>query len=195
MSLDVFSAIYQRNAWNGVESKSGPGSGAVATIHVAADILRLVDELGIRTVLDAACGDGYWMPDLPGYVGVDVAPEAIEQARLNHPDRIYVVGNIVELDLPPVDLIIFRDALQHLPLEVGTAAIAALGASSSRWLLASTYRGGENIDIDAGDCYAPDLEAEPFGMDPPERLIFDGYGYAAADGVRDPRKHLGLWRL
>ena len=82
--MNVFEDIYRINAWNGVESKSGPGSGPVATAHVAAAIVELVDELGARSVLDAACGDGYWMPDLPGYTGIDIAPEAIRIAQRRH---------------------------------------------------------------------------------------------------------------
>lgn len=192
---DVFSQIYRRNAWNGIESLSGPGSGSAATARVAVDILRLVDELGVKTVLDAACGDSFWMPELPGYVGVDVAPEAIERARQRHPDRIYVVGNIVGMDMPPVDLVIFRDAMQHLPLRVGVAAIGALKAGGHRWLLASTYIGGRNVNIRAGECYTPDLTAPPFDLGSPARLIADGHDYFDPDVIRDPTKMLGLWAL
>ena len=141
MTADVFSRIYATNAWNGVESRSGPGSGAAATRKLAADIVALVDELGVRSVLDAACGDGYWMPDLPGYTGIDVAPEAIAIARRRHPERRYLVGSLAMVRLPRADLVILRDALQHLSLRDGMAALAAVVESGPRWLLASTYVG------------------------------------------------------
>ncbi len=195
--MTVFSDIYRRNAWNGVESRSGPGSGAAATRRLASAIAELVDELGCRTVLDAACGDGYWMPNLPGYTGIDVAPEAIDIARRRHPERRYLVGNVALMRLPSADLVIVRDALQHLSLRDGMAALAAIVDTRPRWLLASTYVGAENEDIATGECYSPNLEAHPFSLGRPMRLIFDGYHYHDhdTDEVRDPRKHLGLWAI
>ena len=166
--MTVFDTIYKHNAWNGVESRSGPGSGTAATEQVARELVALVAELGITSVLDAACGDGFWMPDLPGYLGIDVAPEAVRLARRNHPDRRYLNIDVRALraDEPgrPHDLVIFRDAMQHMPLSDGLAALDTIRAFGSRWLLASTYVGGENVDIEAGDCYWPDLEAEPFSL-------------------------------
>lgn len=191
----VFDRIYRDNVWNGVESRSGPGSDTAATARVAPAILALVDELGISSVLDVACGDGYWMPPLPGYLGIDVAGEAIARSRRRHPDRDYLVGNVAAIAPRPFDLVIFRDAMQHLPLGDGLAALEAIRASGSRWLLASTYVGGENVDVGVGDCYSPDLAVAPFSLGPPERLIFDGYRYDDPDAARDPRKHLGLWPL
>lgn len=191
----TFSDIYRRNAWNGVESLSGPGSGEAATVQLRTAIVELVAELGVRTVLDVACGDGYWMPDLPGYTGIDVAPEAIAAAQSRHPERRYLVGNVSTIRLPRADLVIFRDALQHLSLRDGLAALEAIRETRPRWLLASTYVGGENVDVITGDAYSPDLEAAPFSFGRPDRLIFDGHHYHehGTDEVRDPRKHLGLW--
>lgn len=193
----VFSDIYRNNAWNGVESLSGPGSGEAATLRLRAGLVELVHDLGVRTVFDAACGDGYWMPDLPGYIGMDVAPEAIRIAKSRHPFRTYFVGDLTTTSLPRCDLVIFRDAMQHLSLRDGMAALSAIMDTRPQWLLASTYIGGVNEDIATGDAYSPDLEAEPFRLGEPARLLFDGYYYHHHDTeqVRDPRKHLGLWRL
>lgn len=191
----AFADIYRTNAWAGAESLSGPGSGDAATASMRAAVSALVVELGVRSVLDAACGDGYWMPELPGYLGVDIAAQAIARAQARHPARLYAVGDVRVLALPRFDLVIVRDAIQHLSLADGLAVLAAVRATGSGWLLASTYDGGKNVDIAAGDCYAPDLEAPPFALGPPARTIFDGYHYHPTDEVRDPRKHLGLWRL
>lgn len=189
---NVFSDIYRTNAWHGSESRSGPGSGFAPTLAVADAIMGLVNDLDIETVLDLGCGDGLWMPPLPGYVGMDVAPEAIEIARRRHPGRPYLVG-----DEPNAayDLVICRDVVQHLSLSDGLALLQRIAASGSRWLLASTYMGGVNVNIVTGDAYSPDLQAEPFSLGVPFHVILDGYGYEHAGEVRDPRKHLGLWRL
>lgn len=190
----VFSSIYRGNVWNGVETRSGPGSGPVATRRVAEALVWLVAQLGISSVVDAACGEGYWQPDLPGYLGLDVAPEAIERARELHPGREYRQADVAN-GCPRADLVICRDAIQHLSLAEGRRVLEALRSSGSTWLLASTYVGSENRSIATGGYYEPNLEAAPFGLPAAHLLLHDGYSYTDPDALRDPRKMLGLWRL
>jgi hypothetical protein len=189
--VTVFDRIYRDNLWNGSESRSGPGSGAAATARLRDRLVALVDELGIESVMDVGCGDNYWMPDLPGYYGFDPSRTAVAFARRNHPQRRFGT----HLPAKAFGLVIVRDVVQHLPLTNGVNLIAAVRATGSTWLLASTFVGGENIDIVTGRAYSPDLTAAPFDLGQPARLIFDGYGYEDSDAIRDPRKHLGLWRL
>lgn len=193
--MTIFDRIYQRNIWNGTETRSGPGSNMVPTSRVSRALQELVVELDIHSVLDAACGEGYWQPELPGYMGLDVSKEAIAAARQFHPDREYRIQD-VRTYCPSADLVICRDAMQHLSLADGQALLKALIMSGSRWLLASTYVGGTNVGP-SGEFiyYEPDLEAEPFDMPPAERLYHDGYDYVDPDVLRDPGKMLGLWRL
>lgn len=191
----TFDRIYRDNAWNGVESRSGPGSGPIARDRLAASLRFLVQALRIESVLDVACGDSWWLPDLPvGYVGMDVSAEAIRLARENHPDRRFVVGDVRD-GIEPADLVLFRDAMQHLPLADGVEALRAIRGSGSEWLLASTYVGGENIDIVEGGAFSPDLELPPFDLGAPTLLIPDGFSYHDRHLVRDGRKMLGLWSL
>lgn len=186
----TFDAIYRANAWNGIETRSGPGSHVEPTRRVADAILWLVDVLGVSSVLDVGCGEGSWMPDLPGYVGVDVSGEALAEARRRHPDRLYAhVSALGELGRP--GLLIVRDVVQHLPLVAGHRLLDGLRGD---WLLASTYVDGENTDIAEGEAYRPDLTEPPFGLEPPRLLIPDGYHYHDGDSLRDPGKMLGLWR-
>jgi hypothetical protein len=192
--VSVFSRIYQANEWNGVETRSGPGSGDAATRNLGVLLDFLVGYIGVRSVVDAACGEGYWQPDLPGYLGLDIAPEAIERARLLHPDREYRVHD-VRTGCPTADLVICRDAIQHLSLSHGRKVLDAIRHSGSRWVLASTYIGGENVQIRTGEFYCPDLEAAPFSLPPAFLYARDGFDYADGSAVRDPRKMLGLWRL
>ena len=189
MTARVFDRIYRVNAWRGRESRSGPGSGDAATRRVAPEILGLVGEFDIASVLDVGCGDGYWMPDLPGYVGFDWSTAALRYARTNHPDRTYVD----EWPDRAFDMVIVRDVVQHLPLDTAMLLIREARLSAKRLLVASTYSPGWNIDIRAGDFYSPDLTADPFSLVPPDRRIFDGYHYHETDELRDPAKHLGVW--
>lgn len=200
VEMSVFSDIYRKNLWNGIESLSGPGSGTAATRDVAQAITQIVAELDIRSVLDYGCGDGFWMPDLPGYVGFDPTPEAVERARFLHPDREYhsdpgygVTGTY--------DLVIVRDVIQHLDLASACALLHRLRSGDYgirvRFMLASHYVGTVNRDIRPGDAYSPNLTAPPFNMPEPEYLIPDGAYYHEHETgqVRDPQKFLALWRL
>lgn len=192
----TFSRIYQRNAWNGTETRSGPGSGSAATARLRRHLLELVAELGVTSVTDAACGEGFWQPDLPGYVGLDVAPEALAVAQERHPEREYQLRDLVRQGLPgAADLVLCRDAMQHMSLRDGQAILAAIRASESTWLLASTYVGMANKQVPTGGFYCPNLEAPPFDLPPAERLYHDGYDYSEGTSLRDPVKMLGLWRL
>lgn len=205
MSSHVFSEIYRENRWAGKESLSGPGSGRAATAPIARWLPALVAELGITSVLDVGCGDGYWMPDLPGYHGVDVAPEAVQRARGLHPGRSYEVLDGRYLPRVAYDLVIVRDAIQHLPLTDGLAMLEAIRRSGSHWLLASTYtapserhsatQAGINVDIEPGEAFSPDLTLPPFSMGEPVRSVPDGWDYKTGKTIRDPAKRLGLWEL
>lgn len=184
----VFDDIYRTNAWNGTETRSGPGSDIAATASLRRALVELVDELGITSVVDAACGEGNWQPDLPDYVGLDVALEAVLGARERHPDREFWVWDLRK-SCPRADLVICRDAMQHLSLADGRAMLESIRHSGSRYLFASTFRGGMNVDIVSGGAYAPDLEAPPFSMSPAMRYVPDGSSHG------DPRKFMGLWTL
>lgn len=184
----VFDEIYRTNAWNGTETRSGPGSNLEATAGLRRALLELVDELQIRSVVDAACGEGNWQPDLPDYVGLDVALEAVLGARARHPDREYHLWD-VRKSCPEADLVICRDAMQHLSLADGRAMLESMRHSGSRYLFASTFLGGLNEDIVTGGAYSPDLEQPPFSMPPAIRYVAD------PSDKRDSRKFMGLWTL
>jgi hypothetical protein len=190
----TFETIYRRNLWNGIETRSGPGSGTAAATAISRAIVELADNLEVETVVDAACGEGRWQPALPGYLGLDVAPSAIRAAQRFHPERDYRVRDVRD-GCPTADLVICRDAMQHLSLGEGRQLLEAIRASGSPLLLASTYVRGQNVDIATGEWYSPDLTAWPFNLPAPMHLIPDGYDYADPELIRDPAKHLALWWL
>lgn len=184
--MNVFDQIYRENAWGGVESRSGPGSDTDATAAIVRFLLDIAAQRVIGSVLDLGCGDGFWMPDLPGYVGIDVSIEALTLARRRHPDRDYRLDE--GQPYPHCDLVICRDVIQHLSLADGGRLLERIRRSEPTYLLATTYEGGENIDVETGQGYWPNMALPPFNL--------GWYSAAIKDGVTDVFDKgcwLGLW--
>ena len=102
---------------------------------------------GVTSVLDVACGDGFWMPDLPGYLGIDRSAESPSACTARAtPSRRYVVRRRARPG---------RQGRPRHPARRRPAPRASPTASRSsrrravrgRCLLASTYRGGDNIGL------------------------------------------------
>lgn len=192
MRASVFEDIFKNNRWNGAESRSGPGSSTKATELIARILVELVAGVGATSVLDAPCGDSAWMPELPGYLGVDISPSAVDASRKAHPERRYEVADFCADELGPADLIICRDGIQHLPLLDSVAAIENFRSTGAAWLVASTYEDGANRNVAAGGYFQPDLQAPPFSLGTPFMVIEDGFW---DEGVIYPDKYLGVWAL
>lgn len=192
--MSVFVNHYATNHWNGTDSLSGPGSSRVTTQHVVSALNLIERAIEPLSVLNVACGDDLWTPELPGYLGVDIVPQALERARGFHPNRRYQLADARDLsEYSTFDLAICRDAIQHVPIRDGARMIREI-REHSRWMLVSTYILTDNRDVAEGEFYSPNLTAEPFDMPMPELLIFDGWDYGDGNRVRDPQKFLGLWR-
>lgn len=115
----AFTDIYSSHSWGGA-SRSGPGSDPAAVQQYVALVETLIDRLQIKTVLDIGCGDWAFSSRInwkdTHYCGVDVVPNLIADlnSRFNSPTRTFVCKNIVSDHLPPADLCICKDVLQHL---------------------------------------------------------------------------------
>jgi hypothetical protein len=193
----TFERIYQSNAWAGQESRSGPGSAVSRTVATRKRLCELVNELGIKTLLDAPCGDFNWMKvlnmNLSGYVGVDIVPEIIERNREHFAScfRSFIVGDITVDILPKADLIICRDCFAHLCTHDCLAAIHNFKASGSTYLLATTSPSiRHNGDIPTGSWRALNLQLPPFSFPQPIEIIDE-----QSPEKLDRDKQLGLWRL
>ena len=80
-----FSEIYEKNLFNGGESRSGKGSRREQTAELQRELPALLRELNVREFLDAPCGDCNWIGELDWkavrYTGADVVPALIEANR------------------------------------------------------------------------------------------------------------------
>jgi Methyltransferase domain len=197
---DIFRAIFERNAWAGRESRSGEGSDFEYTAALRRELPRLVARFGIRSVLDAPCGDYNWMRDLrldvERYVGVDVVPEVVAELGARYADAThsFVAADVSRDPLPTADLILCRDCLVHMSNDTARSTIANFKHTGSRFILTTTYL----HRFWNARCGAPggwrtlNLERPPFGFPRPLAVLDEEF---AAHGGRYADKALGLWRL
>ncbi len=194
-----FADIYRRNLWLDSESRSGPGSRLSQTELVRRELPALVKELGVRRLLDAPCGDFNWMRhvalDAVEYTGGDVVPELVARNRelYGAARRRFVTLDLTRDPLPPADLVFCRDCLPHLSFEDARAVLANIKRGGAEYLLTTTYTArAENADAETGGWRPINLQAEPYNLPPPLRLINEGCT-EGGDALAD--KCLGLWRL
>jgi hypothetical protein len=195
-----FQRIHDTNLWGAPASTSGLGSEMDATAVLRAELPRLLERLGVTSLLDAPCGDAGWInqADLGmRYVGVDIVPSLIErlQARAAAGEirGEYHLADITADTLPRCDAILCRDALVHLSFANIERAVANFRTSGAKWLIASTFPKWQvNADCEDGDWRALNFERAPFGWGRPVELLNENC-LEAGGGWRD--KSLGVWRL
>lgn len=189
-----FTHIFDHNKWKDAESRSGAGSSLVATASVRQALPQLFDELGVRSLLDAPCGDFNWIRHIPGltdltYVGGDIVKPLIEanRAKYSATGATFLHLDITTDPLPDVDLWLCRDCLIHLSNDDIALALANFKRSTIRYLLLTTHRHiDRNVDIPTGHCRMLNLERPPFNFPAPSRFLPD-------DDAEHTGKCLGLW--
>lgn len=196
---DVFAGIYEGNQWGDEESVSGPGSNMEQTAVIREAIPALLAELGVKVMLDAPCGDFYWMKTLDlgvqEYIGLDIVEALVEsnQAQYGGEGRRFMTGDIIEGELPEADLVLCRDCFEHLTLGDAKGAIRNFRKAGVKYLLATTYPSvKKNLEGVRGQWRSLNLSMEPLGLGAPMRLIDEG-GQETDGSVSD--KSLGLWKL
>lgn len=184
----VFDRIYRRNEWTGGPSRSGQGAGDTERAELVPELRALVADLRIQSVLDIGCGEGYWMPKLPGYIGLDVSAEALQVARARHPKWDYRLDD--GSPFPATDAAIVRCVIQHLSFASAQALLERVRDARIKWLICTTYERGFNEDIEDGRGYWPNMRLPPFSLDEPVRSLRDGRTDNEDRGAR-----LAVWRL
>ena len=194
-----FTKIYEQNGFGGRESVSGPGSDLSQTAAVREALPGVLRQIGARSMLDAPCGDLFWMKqlqlDLDRYIGADIVATLIAEnkRRFAGTKREFKVLDITRDPLPTVDVILCRDCLVHLPFAAITAALQNFKRSGSRYLLTTTFiERPDNSDIPAGFWRPLNLARAPFHFPPPELAIDER---CTEDGGQYPDKRLSLWKI
>jgi SAM-dependent methyltransferase len=195
----AFEEIFRTSAWNYGESVSGPGSTLLQTETIREELPLLLEELAIRSILDAGCGDLNWMRELrvplERYVGIDVVADLVRRNRRQYGSsaRTFRVADITRDRLPRVDLVLCRDCLVHFSFADIFSALRNIQRSGSTYLLTTTFtRTQENADITTGSWRMLNWERPPFCFPRPLRIIDERL---TVENGRYDDKSLGLWRI
>jgi hypothetical protein len=202
-SLDLaqrFRRIHDTNLWGAPASTSGLGSEIDATAALRAELPRLLERLGVTSLLDAPCGDAGWInqADLRlRYVGVDIVSALIgslqRRAAAGEIRGEYHLADVTGDTLPRCDAILCRDCLVHLSFANIERAVANFRASGATWLIATTFPEWQvNADCEDADWRALNFERAPFSWGPPVELMNENC-MEGGGGWRD--KSLGVWLL
>jgi len=194
----AFTAIYKRGGWGG-ESLSGPGSTMDGTAAIRDALPQLFTEFGIRSMIDAPCGDFHWMRyvalDRVQYTGLDLVPKLIEctSQLYGNDKRRFAVCDLVVGPVPRADLFFCRDCLVHLALDEAVAAVRNIVAGGSQYVLCTTFpETTRNKEIVTGEWRSLNMQLPPFNFPPPLKLINENY-IAGNGSYAD--KSIGLWAV
>ncbi|MBF0428607.1 MAG: class I SAM-dependent methyltransferase [Magnetococcales bacterium] len=194
-----FTRFYECNHWKSGETRSGPGSTWKSTIALRHALGTLFQELGVRQLVEAGCGDLIWNADitldLDLYLGFDIVEALVAHNRMLYGRRknhFFNTANICRDTLPKGDALLCRNTLTHLPNHLVQKALEQFKLSGSRYLLTTTFskkniadKKHHNDDIVAGQWRPIDLMAPPFSLPPPQQIIPDGIHGGG----------IGVWKL
>jgi SAM-dependent methyltransferase len=177
----IFTHYYTHGGWDSIESASGPGSEVECTQTLRREISRLIETLGVRSVLDAPCGDYNWFRLIPrgggvSYLGADIVTPLVERNRKRYANENtdFIKLDVTHDRLPRADLLICRDCLMHLSNQDIFSAIANFLSSDFRHLLITTHTScNQNTDILTGRFRPLNLRLPPFSFPEPLQLIDD----------------------
>ena len=160
------------------KSVSGPGSDLEATRVVRPAIASIIKKYNIQSILDAPCGDFLWMNqlDLTGinYLGVDLVARQIKNNSVHYGsgEKTFKVLDVVNENVPKVDLIICRDLLVHLTNGDALKVLSNFVDSGSSYLLITSFPDHKtNHNLELGFFRPINLQIAPFGLMSPIEII------------------------
>ena len=182
---EKFELIYKTNFWSSKESKSGFGSEKKNTINIKKEIINIINNKKIKSILDAPCGDFNWIKDILNeqlqYIGADIVQDLISENLKNYKKENidFLTLDITRDPLPDVDLMICRDCLIHLSFEKIKLFFENFKKSNINLLLLTSYKLKDaqkkiiNIDIPDGEFREIDMSEPPFSLPVPIKTIQD----------------------
>ncbi|HQQ87825.1 MAG TPA: class I SAM-dependent methyltransferase [Smithellaceae bacterium] len=195
---EQFTTIYKEGGFGGSPSLSGVGSTLENTESLRFKLPELIKKYSINSILDIPCGDMYWMRHIDlgniQYMGGDIVDDIIQanQKNFGNVNTTFKVLDLVQDELPRVDLILCRDCFIHLKLKDILSALANIKNSGSKYLLVSTYiQCNSNHELGI-DFWRPiNLRLQPFNLPEPLEIIEDG----PIKSNEPPDKCLALYKI
>lgn len=194
-----FEKYYRKNSFRGYESISGVGSGDEQTKKIKVEIPKLIKKLKIKTLVDAPCGDNYWIKfvDLSNveYIGVDIVRVLINFDNKHFASKLkkYVCADLTKYVPQKADMILCRDCLVHLDYNDAKKMIENFKKSGSKYLLITTFTGrSKNSDLGKVIWRTLNFQKAPFNFPKPIYLINEG---CTESDNQYTDKCLGLWEL
>lgn len=147
---------------------------------LSAELPNIFKELNIKTFLDCGCGNFFWLNKIKwngvNYLGVDIVPELIESNKKNYPDFKFDCVNIVEEEIPTVDMVFVRSVFIHLENKDIIKALANIKRSGSKYLMATTSPNmPDNVDTKYLMLRKRSLTKPPFNLPNPLRYVKEHY--------------------
>lgn len=170
------------------ETLCGAGSTLAETQYLRSKLPWIMEELGVKKLLDAPCGDFHWMSqvDLAGveYIGADYSAANLKAARARSDTVELQFLDVITDDLPQADAMLCRDFYQHLPNRMVFSALRNFISASIPWLLLTTHDNEANDDIEkAGMFRRINMSLPPFNFPEPSIVIADPPGSGHFLGV------------
>jgi SAM-dependent methyltransferase len=166
-----FDTIYENNRWG---YKSGPGSDpdqAKVWIDIVNSFLEKED---VKTVMDIGCGDWRlgqkYKLNNKSYTGIDISSVILDETMAYSTENVkFIHADFEFLDVEPVDLIIIKDVLQHLPNSKIISIVNKIKNNARYALFCDMYIKVNdrelNTDIPTGRARPIDLLESPFSFD------------------------------
>lgn len=159
------------------ESLCGGGSWKAQAGDARVFIQEKINEHKYETILDLGCGDWNWMQEIDfqgaNYLGVDADAEMIYNNSVKYAFNgiAFKYADIFSMDIPEVDLVICRDVLFHVRLELGLSLINKLKERSRLHFISTSFnQTGKNQDprpyckIEDWGFYRINLLEDPFNL-------------------------------
>ena len=171
----VFNYIYENKLWSNAGGGSGPGSTLAYTVGARHVLAEVITKHNISSIADVPCGSFHWMgafmqehPHIY-YTGVDIVDLGLGKVHAHDKNLHFIQGDISFVPLPSVDLVLSRDALQHLPFGIIHRTLRNIQKADPKWFLVGSYpeAGQNNTDIQIGDYFNIDLQRQPFSLGAP----------------------------
>jgi len=176
----VFTEIYQKNLFKGKKSRSGTGSNLKQTEIIRRELPNILNELKIQSMLDIPCGDFFWLKEIDlsflSYIGADIVDDIISSNNKKYAkqNRNFIKLDILEDDLPKVDLILCRDLLVHISFNDIKKAVNNIKKSQSKYILTTSFPNlKQNNDIITGDWRKLNLQIPPISFPNPMKQILE----------------------